>query len=112
MQINLKIQGLDKAVGNFHHREQKMKQAVSNIISKSLLLLERYTKIESPVRTGRMRASISEGKELYPTYARIGPTVFYAKYVERRNPFMERGAKNSLPDIRNAIKDEVAAALK
>jgi hypothetical protein len=96
----------------FSLRSDRMKQARENILQKSLLLIERYSKIESPVRTGRLRASISEGKFLYERYAQIGPTVEYAKYVHWRNPFMERGVERALPDLRKMIKDEVKQAIQ
>jgi len=97
---------------HFSLRSDKMKEAREHILEKALLLIERYSKIESPVRTGRLRASISEGKYLYERYAQIGPTVEYAKYVHYRNPFMVRGVDNALPDLRKMIKEEVKQAIK
>lgn len=99
------------------NRGEALQKALPTIFKKSLLVVERYTKIESPVDTGRMRASISEGQEIFPKYATIGPTVEYAKYVEtgtkrmRANPFMARGTKASVGDIKSVVVEEIKAAI-
>lgn len=111
MKINIDLKNLDKVKGNFQERNKRIKKAINVIISKSLLVIERETKIEAPVKTGRLRASITEGKELFENFARIGPTVFYAKYVHLRNPFMERGVKQALPEIKRIAKEEIKNAV-
>lgn len=112
MKINITFQNLAKVKKNFSNREQKIKEVTKRILEKSVLLVERFSKIESPVRTGRLCASITEGKELFDTFARIGPTVEYAPYVHWRNPFMKRGVDNALPEIRKVVKNEVEDAIK
>ena len=123
MNVNIDVSGLNKVQGNFISRKEKIKEATQVIIKKSIFLLERYLKIEAPVRTGRLRSSIGggsfqggfyyagEGIELYPTYARIGPTVKYARFVNQRNPFMSRGAAEAVPDIKDMVKNEVKQAI-
>lgn len=112
MKVNIGLEGLEKVKGNMGRRADKVKAVIKTIFEKSLFLIERYSKIESPVRTGRLRASITEGKFLFERYAQIGPTVEYAKYVHERNPFMDRGVSKALPEIRKMIKDEVKEAIK
>lgn len=112
MKLSINPFNLTQTKKHFDLRSDQMKKARENILSKALLLIERYSKIESPVRTGRLRASISEGKHLLEKYAQIGPTVEYAKYVHYRNPFMVRGVEKALPDLRKVIKEEVANAIK
>ena len=52
-----------------------------------------------------------EGIELYKTYARIGPTVKYARFVNLRNPFMSRGVAAAMPDIKEKAIDEIKSAI-
>lgn len=98
-------------------RGPQIKAALSRILAKSLLIVEGETKKEAPVDTGRLRSSITDGKELFATFARIGPTVSYAKFVEygtrfmKANPFMKRGAENSLPKIEEVIHNEIKKAI-
>lgn len=112
MKLNIELEGLENVKNNMGRRADKVKAVIHTIFEKSLFIIERYSKIESPVRTGRLRASISEGKFLFNKYAQIGPTVFYAKYVHARNPFMDRGVAKSLPDIKKMVEEEIKQAVK
>jgi hypothetical protein len=112
MKLSINPFNLATVQRHFDLRSDRMKKARENILQKALLLIERYSKIESPVRTGRLRASISEGKYLYEKYAQIGPTVIYAKYVHWRNPFMKRGVEQALPYIQRIVKNEVQQAIQ
>ncbi|HEX5429858.1 MAG TPA: HK97 gp10 family phage protein [Patescibacteria group bacterium] len=123
MEIELDLNDLNRVKGNFETRSANIIKAVNTILSKSIFTVQAQAKIYSPVRTGRMRASIGggsfnggsfqsgEGIEIYPTYATIGPTVTYAKYVERRTPFMHAAAEDSRNKIQQIVNDEVKKAL-
>lgn len=112
MRVDIQPLNLFRSRQKMENRTKKMKDAIEGIFIKSLFVLEKYSKIESPVRTGRMRASITDGKQLFPTFAQIGPTVHYAKYVHKKNPFMARGARKSLPEIKKVVKQSVSEAIK
>jgi len=52
---------------------------------RSAFTVERNAKIEAPVDAGRLRSdikSIFEMRKSFPRWARIGPSVFYAPFVE------------------------------
>lgn len=112
MRIDIQALNLERSTAKMKDRGKALKNGLQRILQKALFIVEGQAKRESPVRTGRMRASITEGRELYPTYARIGPTVTYAKYVHKHNPFMDRAAKKSVPDIKEAIRDEIKEIIK
>lgn len=124
MKLNIEFPNLDvkaKRIGNFG---EKIKRAIPDILKKSIFLVERYAKIEAPVRTGRLRASIGgggfsggtfaigEGIEFGDRFARIGPTVVYARFVHSNNPFMSRGLEKAVPEIKKVAKDAVSEALR
>jgi hypothetical protein len=123
---HFEIDGLNKVQGNMARRSNLVKKAIDNIIKKSIFLVERHAKWLSPVKTGRMRASIGgggysggsysagEGIEMHleERYATIMPTVEYAKYVHRHVPFMTGGLYDALPEIKEVAKNEIANAVK
>lgn len=128
MNIQIDLQGLEKVQGNFERRAAKTKQAVKNILYKSIFLVERHAKILAPVKTGRLRASIGggswnrkgssgsfpkgEGMEITDKFASIGPTVVYAKWVHARTPFMRAGVYDAQAEIQKVVNNEIAKAIK
>jgi phage gpG-like protein len=57
----------------------KLGAALQRGIEKFAYAIERYSKIETPVDTGRLRASIST--DIGNLYARISPHVVYAAWI-------------------------------
>lgn len=110
--LKIHIANGDEVARRFGKRSDKVKKLTEDIITDSIFVLEKHLKIASPVRTGRMRASITEGKQFGKTFGSIGPTVDYAKYVNRRRRFIEKGVNASRRDIVTVIKKLVGIALK
>lgn len=86
-------------------------------LQKAGYVVERRAKQESPVDTGRMRASIntySIAAMAGRPHIAVGPHTNYAEYVHRRNPFMARAYMISYPQVNNIMKqalDEVAVKI-
>lgn len=92
-----------------------IRNAIGVAINKSAYLVERESKLETPVDTGRMRASIFS--DIQPTVARVSPYVNYATFVHegtryiKANPFMKRGMDNAQSGIQGFFDDEIDRAI-
>jgi HK97 gp10 family phage protein len=90
---------------------QKVAGAMRNIIYKTTLLIERGAKLQAPVDTGRLRASISS--EIHAMTAEVHTNVSYARFVHdgtrymAGRPFMANAAKDVESQIPGLIKDEL-----
>lgn len=117
MGLNIEIEGVDQMRKNFDKRGKSIEPSLNNIIQKSIFTIEREEKIQAPVDTGRLRSSITEGREFRNLYGSIGPTVTYAKFVnygtrfQKANPFIDRAIDSAIPEIRKITKDEIDNAL-
>jgi HK97 gp10 family phage protein len=91
---------------------QKVAGAITNILTKVSLVVERGAKIKSPVDTGRMRASIAT--DLRPTMAVIQPHTNYAIFVHegtrymRARPFMRDAATDAEREIPGIVDFELS----
>lgn len=89
----------------------KMARIMQNVIYKGALLVERFSKINAPVDTGRLRASIST--EIHPMQATVSTHTNYAVFVHegtRRmsaRPFMTTAANSADKEIGDIINDEL-----
>lgn len=92
-----------------------IRNAIGNAIKKSAYLVEREAKLETPVDTGRMRASIFS--DIQSEIATVSPYVNYALFVHegtryiRANPFMKRGLENAQSGIQGFFDDEIDRAI-
>lgn len=118
--LDIKIEGLDKLQKNFVKRGKNIKPTLDDIIKKSIHTVERYEVIETSTfkrPTGRLANSIAQGKEFRDLYGSVGPTVYYAKFVNygtryiTPNPFIQRGATAARPDISKIAKQEIKKAM-
>lgn len=108
--LKIEIKGLDEMARKFKERGKEIEPMITRVISKVALLVERFGKIYSPVKTGLMRASI------YPVnistlQVNVGPKVEYAKYVHARVPFMFAARQDVLPSVDEILKSEARKAL-
>lgn len=125
MRITIDIGSAKQTAENFAKKSSNVNAAIKVIIKKSIFVIEKYAKYYSPVKTGRMRASIGvsgynidgqfdtgeKSVDIADTYGTIMPTVTYAKYVHRRTPFMSAAAQDSLAEIEQIAKSEIEKAL-
>lgn len=78
-------------------------QKIAQGLEKSAQMIENEAKINCPVDTGHLRASISH--EVKGTKAVIGTNVEYGAYVhERTKPFLQQAVDNNLQEIMNSFK--------
>jgi len=93
----------------------RIKGALKRAIRKSALLVERYSKMRSPVDTGRLRSSIRT--TINELTATVNPTVDYAIYVHdgtrymTGRPFMRLGAEDAEDKIRAVFNREIKGIL-
>ena len=101
----LGLQALKRALAT---APKKTRSETDIAIKKSIRVIERESKKVSPVDTGRMRASITDGILFKSLYGEIGPTTKYAIYVHEgtryvtSRPFMRWGFEAAVPNIRSA----------
>lgn len=93
----------------------RINRAMRDAIRKSALLVERYSKMRSPVDTGRLRSSIRT--TINQLTATVNPTVDYAIFVHdgtrrmRARPFMVEGAQDAEREIKTVFEREIKGAL-
>ena len=89
--------------------------ALKRAVRKSALLVERYSKMRSPVDTGRLRSSIRTRIDDFT--ATVSPTVNYAIFIHdgtrnmRARPFMTQGAEDATTEIRSVFNREIKGIL-
>lgn len=111
MKIEIDAKELNKVKGNFETRSKRIKTAVSRILRMATLTVEKKGKEFSPVKTGRMRASIIT-TEITEKTASVQPTVFYAPFVHKRIPFMWAAREDAVPEIQRFVDKEIKTAIK
>ena len=77
--IRIQIEGADRLRKVMEH-PQFIRGPLKNFLTRSAFIVELKEKEKAPVDTGRLRSSITT--VLQPFKAMVGPTVFYAPYVE------------------------------
>lgn len=116
MEIVIKT-NIDRVAKEMNEAGSKIQKHLSIAVLKSAYIIEKFSKIESPVITGTLRRSIHANRKGVLS-ATIHPNVDYAYFVHegtrgrKGNPYMERGAKRSMRDIERIFKKEIAIALK
>ncbi len=111
MKIDIEIQNYKQVSDRFKQRSKNLKGAIQSIVSKVTLTVERFGKYYSPVKTGRMRASIIP-VEINQLSASVGPQVTYAPYVHRRIPFMYSAKIEAEKQVDDIVKTEIRKAIK
>lgn len=114
--ISISIKGSSELQLYFKTRPQKIMEALSRGLKGAALLIERESKIVTPVDTGRLRGSIFS--TIHQTYATVQPNTDYAIYVHEGTrfmsprPFMAEGTQNAAKDIEDLFSNEIKKALQ
>jgi len=111
LDVKFEVQGYKELSKKYGERSKAIKKVSQRIISKVALTVERFAKIYSPVKTGRMRASIIP-VDIDQMSAKVGPQVEYARYVHKRIPFMYAARQDTLPEVQGIVRGEVRKAMK
>lgn len=97
MQITLSIENLGSLRDAFSKAPKKMTDALNTAIKQSIFTVQREAQINTPVRTGRLRASYTS--TFTPLEGDVGPTANYAIYVHDGTRYMR-----ARPFLTNAVK--------
>jgi len=113
--IRLEIKGLKET-------QKKMEQMVKDIqgdpmmqgMKKATLLVERHAKINAPVDTGRLRASITPEIVQRDTVIQgiVGSNVFYAPFQEEKRKYLHRALIENAQRIYQILGDAVAKIVR
>ena len=107
--IDIKIEGLDRLRTKWNAMPAKIKKMTMDALMKSGYQVERESKKETPVDTGRLRSSISIASSLAlraEPHVIISPHTNYAIYVHdgtrrmKARPFMTKGYESSRSKIK------------
>ncbi len=108
--IKIRIKNLIKLQNTVKEFPHFLDTELSKNLAKAAFLVERESKIETPVLTGRLRSSIRT--KLQPRRATISPHTNYAFFVHEgmgtnkrkgRRPFMQKGLKTAEPGIQRLL---------
>lgn len=98
IQVEIKVDA-EKAAKAFRQAPSDLGKNISLAVMKSAFMVERESKLVTPVDTGRLRSSIDT--MIKPLMAIIAPHTNYAIFVHegtrfmKARPFMERGARSA-----------------
>lgn len=92
----------DKLGSAFDARKLRLMQRV-------VLAVEGEVKQVTPVRTGTLRRSITSRVEKGGDRGIVGTSVIYARVVNTRSRYLERGLENAQPTIGRLLEEEGAA---
>ncbi|MDQ1003967.1 HK97 gp10 family phage protein [Neobacillus niacini] len=82
MRVNVRLQGLEKAIRNIQDYEVEKKEDVKNIIKDTALQIQANAKQRSPVLSGALKRSISVDISPDELSAKIFTEIEYAASVE------------------------------
>ncbi len=91
---------------------EKVALALRNVIYQASLLIERESKINAPVDTGRLRASIAT--DIHPLSAEVHTNTNYARFVHDGTRFMAARPfmTNAVKSLDGRFEEIIAAELK
>ncbi len=114
--IKVRIVGADKTALYFGRLPKHIVDALDEAVKKSAFLVERESKIVTPVLTGRLRSSIFT--TLKPLRATVQPKTDYALAVHegtgrmRARPYMKWGLDRAKNEIGRIFSKEIKKATR
>lgn len=105
--IGIEIKNIDELVEKL--RGFDLVWTLNNAIKKSIFILERNAKINTPVRTGLLRNSYET--EFWDLEATLRNYREYAPYVEAKRHFLETSVDQSLEPINEIFVNDIDALL-
>jgi len=113
IEIRIDADDVERARDLMRTQPQRMKAASNRAIRKAVILIERETKMRSPVRTGLMRSSIQHKTYTQRVAGETFAGVRYAIFVElgtrfmRGRYFMKKAVEKSIRQIKMFFKEAV-----
>jgi len=111
------IRGTSKVTANMQSAADAVEAAVGDAVREAAMMIERDAKINVPVDTGRLRASIG-AEEKTPLLFVVGTNVEYAAPVEfgtskmAAQPYLEPAVENARTQYPDLIKEGVQAEVR
>lgn len=111
MNVNIKIKNTAEIRAAFLFAPQAMKREMDRALKKSAFQLQRQSQINTPVLTGRLRAS--HQTTYGPGWAKISPTANYAIFVHEGTrympgrPFLEEAVESETQQIDDYFTEAV-----
>ena len=118
MEISIRIENIKEIERFLETRPVRMREELNRAVKKSVLSVERQTKINSPVDTGLMRTSVNSRTYRSEIAGEVIAGVRYAIYVHegtykmRARPFMARAVKTMRSNIQRFFKEAIKRALE
>lgn len=113
------VKGYDEIIRNFRKSPHIVSKYVNRAIKASVYEIDkenedRNLQFKTPraLRTGRLQRSISSNIILEDMHGEIGPNVYYAEYVHRKNKFMPRLLRIAQPRIDKHFETAVDKIIK
>jgi len=119
IKIDIEIKNADEVIRFLNERPAKARELFNKAIKKAILSVEREAKQRTPVRTGRLRASLISKQYQSVLEGEVSTDVYYAIYVHENlrarhkigeAKFLENAVKVLEPKI-NAYFEEAADEL-
>lgn len=111
-QVSVKIQNLAEIRRAFGKAPELMTKNLDKAIKASVLLIERQSKINTPVRTGNLRAS--HQTMFSPLKGVLEPMANYAIYVHEGTRYMKARPflKKAVDSENNQVQDQFKTAVQ
>lgn len=113
--VKVKITNLREIKDAFNKAPKRMTKALNKAIQQSIFTIERQSKINTPVRTGFLRAS---HRSLFSNLrGEVGPTASYSIFVHegtrfmRARPFLMEAVQSSDSQVQGFFKQAVQDTL-
>ena len=121
--INIKIENLEHIREQYREAPAIVEKWLNRAIKAGVIEVDKRTddsgnsglfQFQTPraERTGYLALSFAFGKVFRNLYAETGPTAYYAKFVLRNNPFLQRIAKDTEPDFQKHVDEAVEEITK
>ena len=82
MRVNVRLQGLERAIRNIQDFEVEKKEEIKNVVKETAFKIQANAKQRTPVDTGHLKRNIEVDISQDELSADIGTNVEYGKYVE------------------------------
>lgn len=104
--MDIEVKGISQLNAMYARRPEVVRKYMNKAVAAGIFEIEKQAVDENfqfvtprPLRTGYLQRSFKFGMHLGDLTGSIGPTAEYAPTVHKRNPFMERIAKVSQPQV-------------
>ncbi len=112
--FKIEVKGVKELQSKFKLLDKDIRDIISKGVSQGAAVVEREAKIIVPVRTGRLRNSITEMQTTVSSTkveSQVGTDVEYGLVVEFRKPYLRPALDNNENEIKDAISKAIISRL-